>query len=91
MTSDNEQINGRNEEIKNNCHIKLNTGNRHRTPRLIIVCDCNKLELFTGPYEEYYQTFDGELLDEFDGTKSYIFEINFEKKQSHVMLKVIFY
>lgn len=70
------------------CHIKLKTGPQRSTPLVSILCDCNKIELFTGDIEEYINVFYGELLDEFDGTKSYIFEFKFPKNISELLLKV---
>lgn len=70
------------------CHIKLNTGLQHSTPLTSLLCDCNKIELFAGVSEEYINVFYGELLDEFDGAKSYIFEFKFPKNVSELLLKV---
>lgn len=70
------------------CYIKLKSGFQHSTPLVSLLCDCNKIELFTGISEEYVNVFHGELLDEFDGTKSYIFEFKFPKNVSELLLKV---
>ncbi len=71
------------------CQLKINAGPRHSLSQVTIVCDSNAIELFTGSYEEYNQTLCGELLDEFDGNKSYLFEIKLKKDTNCVSLKVI--
>lgn len=70
------------------CQIKVKTGLRHSTPMVSLLCDCNKIELFSGGIEEYINVFYGDLLDEFDGTKSYIFEFKFPKNITELLLKV---
>lgn len=71
------------------CQLKINAGPRNSLSQVTIVCDSDIIELFTGSYEEYNQTYRGELLDEFDGIKSYLFEIKLKKDTNSVSLKVI--
>ncbi|KAG4075970.1 hypothetical protein HA402_003796 [Bradysia odoriphaga] len=71
------------------CQLKINAGPRNALTQITIVCDCDVIELFTGSYEEYNQTYRGELLDEFDGIKSYLFEIKLKKDTNCVCLKFI--
>lgn len=71
------------------CQLKINAGPRNTLTQITIVCDSDVIELFTGSYEEYNQTYRGELLDEFDGIKSYLFEIKLKKDTDCVCLKVI--
>lgn len=73
------------------CQLKINAGPRHALTQITIVCDSDVVELFTGTYEEYNQTYRGELLDEFDGIKSYLFEIKLKKDTNCICLKVIFH
>lgn len=86
--SDQSDNNNENESNISSCKIKINSTPKYSTAHIMLVCDCSKIELFTGNYEEYIKTCDGELLDEFDGVKSYIFEIYLMKKVSNVCLKV---
>lgn len=70
------------------CQLKINAGPRSTLSHVTIVCDSDVIELFTGTYEEYSQTYRGELLDEFDGIKSYLFEIKLKKDINCISLKV---
>lgn len=81
-------IDDNNQGSQNACNIKIKTGLQHSTPLISLVCDCNKIEIFTGIIEEYVNVYYGELLDEFDGTKSYIFEFKFPKNVTELLLKV---
>ncbi|KAJ6637356.1 hypothetical protein Bhyg_10086 [Pseudolycoriella hygida] len=71
------------------CQLKINAGPRNSLSQVTIVCDSDVIELFTGTYEEYIQTYRGELLDEFDGNKSYLFEIKLKKDTNSLSLKFI--
>lgn len=74
-------------EAEDSCRIRINGQAMCRIRHCTLVCDCNRIEIF-GAYEEYCRTVDGELLDEFDGTKSYLFEIKLAEPVGNVSLKV---
>lgn len=77
-------------EVEDSCRIRISGQSMHSIRYCTLVCDCNRIELFTGAYEEYCRTVDGELLDEFDGTRSYLFEIKLVEPAANVSLKVWF-
>lgn len=68
------------------CELQINGKPKYNVSHLTMVCDCSKIELFNGTYGEYIRCCDGELLDEFDGTKSYVFELELPNKMSSSFL-----
>ncbi|XP_055381286.1 uncharacterized protein LOC129611895 [Condylostylus longicornis] len=74
---------------KINCNIQFEIHSAYYINYLTLVTDCQKVEMFVDIHNEYYNTFIGEFLDDFDGMKVYRFDIKITKKISHFLLKLI--
>ena len=48
------------------------------------------MELFTGKLKEYYKTPTHELIDDYEGDKTYRFDVQFDKPITTFALKVCF-
>lgn len=57
---------------------------------ITLVTDCAKIEIFTGTEEEYLKTKYGNLIDEVEGIKTYLYEMEFIRSIDSLNLKVNF-
>lgn len=77
-----------NEEEKSACELTFQI-KPTRTPSLIsiVVTDCHKLEVFSGPYNEYLETIESEFVDEIEEAKIYRFDIFIDQPITSITLK----
>lgn len=70
------------------CMVKITLGPDFKSPHIGIVSDCSKIEVFINEMEEYFRLDDGELVDDFNGIKTYYSVIPLKSAVDAIILKV---
>lgn len=70
------------------CEMDFNINSKYELDSFSLVSDCNKMELFNGSFKEFYQIFYGNLIDEFEETRSYRYDIVCKQLSNEFTLKV---
>lgn len=83
---------------KNNtdqCEISLKIKPTHNIALITVITTCSKLEVFKGSasasrsLSEYYKTCYGELIDDFEGIKTFRFDITFDRITTNCSMHMI--
>lgn len=70
------------------CEMDFIINSKFELHSLSLVSDCSKIEIFNGSVKEFYHTFYGNIIDDFEDTKSYRFDIVCKKLSDKFTLKV---
>lgn len=70
------------------CEIDFNINSKYELDSFSLVSDCDKMEIFNGSIKEFYKICYGTIIDDFEETKSYRFDIVCKKLSNKLTLRV---
>lgn len=76
-------------KINNVCEITIETKLGFEIVQISFVTTSPKVELFKGSFDEYYKTFSGVLIDDFEGIRSHRFDVLLENNAQTYTIRFI--